>query len=159
MSRNSKAKRDQRKKRQPKRPFLRLNRDPGVANHAVMIDEEQRVVAAIGQQDGGEWLLSIGGQTMGSADNPIPMLAMLKHLAGLQEKEGKTVSVQYSEQLQQMIDDLAAEEGQTAEEYLATLVSEFEDTGAGDEEGDDDQAAGDASADAGDDAAPPSKDA
>ena len=155
MSRNSKAKRDQRKKRQPKRPFLRLNLDPGVANHAVMIDEEQRVVAAIGQQDGGEWLLSIGGQTMGSADNPIPMLAMLKHLAGLQEKEGKTVSVQYSEQLQQMIDDLAAEEGQTAEEYLATLVSEFEETGAGEDEGDEAQAEGDAPADAGEDAQAP----
>jgi len=97
MSRNSKAKRDQRKKREPKRPFLRLDREPQVANHAVMLDEDQRVVAAIGQQAGGEWLLSIGGQTMGSADNPVPMLAMLKHLAGLQEREGKTVQVQYSE--------------------------------------------------------------
>jgi len=128
MSRQSKAKRDQRKKRQPKRPFLRLNRDPQVANHAVMLDEDDRVVAAIGQQDGGEWLLSIGGQTMGSADNPVPMLAMLKHLAGLQEAEGKTVSVQYSEQLQQMIDDLAADEGKTPEEYLAMLVAEFQET-------------------------------
>jgi len=136
MSRNSKAKRDQRKKRQPKRPFLRLNRDAQVTNHAVMLDDEQRVVAAIGLQDGGEWLLSIGGQTMGNADNPVPMLAMLKHLAGLQEKEGKTVSVEYSEQLQQMIDDLAADEGKTAEEYLAMLVAEFSDTGEEDDEDD-----------------------
>lgn len=160
MSRNSKAKRDQRKKRQPKRPFLRLNRDQQVVNHAVMIDDEQRVVAAIGLQDGGEWLLSIGGQTMGNADNPVPMLAMLKHLANLQEKEGKTVSVEYSEQLQQMIDDLAADEGKTAEEYLAMLVSEFEDTGAadGEEAGEeaDDAAATDTDAD---DASPARKDA
>lgn len=154
MSRQSKAKRDQRKKRQPKRPFLRLSRDPQVVNHAVMVDEEQRVVAAIGQQAAGEWLLSIGGQSMGSADNPVPMLAMLKHLAGVQEKEGKKVEVQYSEQLQQMIDDLAADEGKTSEEYLSMLVSEFEDTGAGEDEdedeGDEDAGNGDA-----DDAAQP----
>lgn len=136
MSRNSKAKRDQRKKRQPKRPFLRLDRNPQVVNHAVMLDDDQGVVAAIGLQNDSEWLLSIGGQTMGSADNPVPMLAMLKHLAGLQEQEGKTVSVQYSEQLQQMIDDLAAEEGKTAEEYLQMLVAEFADTGAAEDEAD-----------------------
>ncbi len=153
MSRNSKAKRDQRKKRQPKRPFLRLDRDRPVVNHAVMLDEEQRVVAAIGLQDGGEWLLSIGGQTMGNADNPVPMLAMLKHLAGLQEKEGKKVSVEYSEQLQQMIDDLAADEGKTPEEYLTMLVSEFEDTGAAEDE--EEGEAADAPAAEGDDAAAP----
>ncbi|HEY0333039.1 MAG TPA: hypothetical protein VGC74_04920 [Stenotrophomonas sp.] len=154
MSRNSKAKRDKRKKSQPKRPFLRLDRDPQVANHAVMVDEDQRVVAAIGQQAGGEWLLSIGGQTMGNADNPVPMLAMLKHLAGLQQKEGKTVEVQYSEQMQQMIDDLAADEGKTAEEYLTQLVSEFQDNGDDDEDLEDEAAADEAVDEAPDAAAP-----
>lgn len=142
MSRNSKAKRDKRKKQQPKRPIVRLGQAPQVTNHAVLQDADGRVVAAIGLQGGSEWMLSIGGQTMGSADNPVPMLAMLKHLANLQEKEGKTISLEYSTQLQQMIDDLAAEEGKTAEEYLTTLVSEFEnadgdDAGEG-EEGEDD---------------------
>ncbi len=140
MSRNSKAKRDQRKKKQPKRPFARLDREQAVSNHAVLQDAEGRVVAAIGQQAGGEWLLSIGGQTMGNADNPVPMLAMLKHLANVQEQEGKTIALQYSEQLQQMIDDLAADEGKTADEYLAALVAEFE--------GDDEPAGSDAAADA-----------
>nr|WP_192884452.1 hypothetical protein [Xanthomonas campestris] len=142
MSRNSKAKRDKRKKQQPKRPIVRLGQAPQVTNHAVLQDADGRVVAAIGLQGGSEWMLSIGGQTMGSADNPVPMLAMLKHLANLQEKEGKTISLEYSTQLQQMIDDLAAEDGKTAEEYLTTLVSEFEnadgdDAGEG-EEGEDD---------------------
>ncbi|WP_047129399.1 hypothetical protein [Xanthomonas arboricola] len=149
MSRNSKAKRDKRKKSQPKRPIVRLGQAPQIANHAVLQDADGRVVAAIGLQNGSEWLLSIGGQTMGSADNPVPMLAMLKHLANLQEKEGKTISLEYSTQLQQMIDDLAAEDGKTAEEYLTTLVSEFENSDA---EGDDGEAedaeAGDAPADA-----------
>jgi hypothetical protein len=126
VSRNSKAKRDQRKKKQPKRPFARLGGEQPVVNHAVLQDADGHVVAAIGQQSAGEWVLGIGGQTMGSADNPVPMLAMLKHLANVQEKEGKTVNLHYSEQLQQMIDDLAADEGKTAEEYLAQLVSEFE---------------------------------
>ncbi|MBO9722274.1 hypothetical protein LN457_02190 [Xanthomonas phaseoli] len=137
MSRNSKAKRDKRKKQQPKRPFVRLGQAPQVVNHAVLQDAEGRVVAAIGLQGGSEWMLSIGGQTMGSADNPVPMLAMLKHLANLQEAEGKTISLEYSTQLQQMIDDLAADEGQTAEEYLTKLVAEFQNADA-DEDGDED---------------------
>ncbi|ALS93656.1 hypothetical protein [Xanthomonas oryzae] len=135
MSRNSKAKRDKRKKQQPKRPFARLGQAPQVTNHAVLQDAEGRVVAAIGLQGGSEWMLSIGGQTMGSADNPVPMLAMLKHLANLQQAEGKSISLEYSTQLQQMIDDLAADEGQTAEEYLTTLVAEFQNANA-DEDGD-----------------------
>lgn len=158
MSRNSKAKRDKRKKQQPKRPIVRLGQAPQVTNHAVLQDADGRVVAAIGLQGGSEWMLSIGGQTMGSADNPVPMLAMLKHLANLQEKEGKTISLEYSTHLQQMIDDLAAEEGKTAEEYLTTLVSEFEnadgdDAGEGEgEEGEDDSDSDAVAADA-DDAA------
>ncbi|WAT15373.1 hypothetical protein [Xanthomonas fragariae] len=154
VSRNSKAKRDKRKKSQPQRPIVRLGQAPQVVNHAVLRDAEGRVVAAIGLQGGSEWMLSIGGQAMGSADNPVPMLAMLKHLANLQEKEGKTISLEYSTQLQQMIDDLAAEDGKTAEEYLTTLVSEFENVQAGedheadehetDEDGAGEEAAGDA---------------
>ncbi|PPV06879.1 hypothetical protein XBLMG947_2166 [Xanthomonas bromi] len=154
MSRNSKAKRDKRKKQQPKRPIVRLGQAPQVTNHAVLQDADGRVVAAIGLQGGSEWMLSIGGQTMGSADNPVPMLAMLKHLANLQEAEGKTISLEYSTQLQQMIDDLAADEGQTAEEYLTKLVSEFQNADA-DEDGDTDAAdadAADAAVDAGTDA-------
>ena len=125
MSQNSKAKRDKRKKQQGKRPFLRLNAQQQVQNHAVLTSEDGQVVAAIGLQ-GREWLLAIGGQTMGNADNPVPMLAMLKHLANVQEKEGRKVTLEYSAALQQMIDDLAADEGKTADDYLAGLVSEFE---------------------------------
>lgn len=134
MSKQSKAKRDKRKKLQPKRPINRLNAQQQVQNHAVLTNEEGQVVAAIGLQ-GTEWLLAIGGQTMGNADNPIPMLAMLKHLSNVQEKEGRKVNLEYSSQLQQLIDDLAADEGKTADEYLTQLVSEFE--GVEGEEGED----------------------
>jgi len=146
MSKLSKAKRDKRKKQQPKRPINRLNAQQPVQNHAVLTNEEGQVVAAIGLQ-GTEWLLAIGGQTMGNADNPVPMLAMLKHLSNVQEKEGRKVNLEYSTQLQQLIDDLAADEGKTADEYLAQLVAEFE--GVEGEEGED----ADSAADAGDDAA------
>ncbi|WP_313319263.1 hypothetical protein [Stenotrophomonas sp.] len=125
MSKLSKAKRDKRKKQAPRRPFARLNAQQPVQNHAVLVNEEGQVVAAIGLQ-GNEWLLAIGGQTMGNADNPVPMLAMLKHLANVQEKEGRKVTLEYSAALQQMIDDLAADEGKTADDYLAGLVAEFE---------------------------------
>ncbi|MDL5367696.1 hypothetical protein QSH18_18980 [Xanthomonas sp. NCPPB 2654] len=143
MSKQSKAKRDKRKKQQPKRAFARLGRDQPIANHAVLQDDSGRVLAAIGLQ-GSEWLLSVGGQTMGNADNPVPMLAMLKHLANVQEQEGNTITLDYSTQLQQMIDDLAADEGKTAAEYLDALVAEFAE-GDGDESADED-----ADADAGD---------
>ncbi|MGX9718863.1 hypothetical protein [Stenotrophomonas acidaminiphila] len=125
MSKQSKAKRDKRKKQQPRRPFLRLDAQQQVQNHAVLVNEEGQVVAAIGLQ-GRQWLLSIGGQTMGNADNPVPMLAMLKHLANVQEKEGRKVTLEHSEQLQQLIDATAAAEGKSADDYLAGLVAEFE---------------------------------
>lgn len=125
MSQNSKAKRDKRKKQQGKRPFLRLNAQQQVQNHAVLTSDDGQVVAAIGLQ-GREWLLAIGGQTMGNAENPVPMLAMLKHLANVQEKEGRKVNLEYSELLQKLLDTLAAESGQTADEYLDKLVAEFE---------------------------------
>ncbi|MDQ1094797.1 hypothetical protein QE400_004210 [Xanthomonas sacchari] len=124
MSKQSKAKRDKRKKQQSPRPFARLGREQPIANHAVLQDQSGRVLAAIGLQ-GRQWLLAVGGQTMGNADNPVPMLAMLKHLANLQEQEGNTITLEYSAQLQQMIDALAAEAGQTPAEYLDALVAEF----------------------------------
>lgn len=148
VSKQSKAKRDKRKKQQPKRAFARLGREQPIANHAVLQDGSGRVLAAIGLQ-GTEWLLSVGGQTMGNADTPVPMLAMLKHLANVQEQEGNTITLDYSTQLQQMIDDLAADEGQTAAEYLDALVAEFA-------EGDD--ADGDAAADGAETAADTGKD-
>ncbi|WP_414495692.1 hypothetical protein [Stenotrophomonas maltophilia] len=138
MSQNSKAKRDKRKKQQGKRPFLRLNAQQQVQNHAVLTSEDGQVVAAIGLQ-GREWLLAIGGQTMGNAENPVPMLAMLKHLANVQEKEGRKVNLEHSELLQKLLDTLAEESGQTADEYLDKLVAEFEGVEAAD--GEDDAAA------------------
>lgn len=140
MSKNSKAKRDKKRKQQGKRPFQRLGRDIPVENHAVMQDEEGRVVAAIGLQ-GSEWLLSVGGQTMGGGDNPVPMLAMLMHLQKMQEQEGKTVSLNYSEQLTQFVADLAAEENQTPEEYLANLATEFANSNDDDADADEPEAA------------------
>ncbi|RXK53949.1 hypothetical protein ERT44_20955, partial [Stenotrophomonas sp. MA5] len=45
------------------------------------------------------------------------------HLANVQEKEGRKVSLEYSELLQKLLDTLAAEAGQTADEYLDALVA------------------------------------
>jgi hypothetical protein len=84
---------------------------------------------------------------------------MLKHLSNVQEKEGRKVNLEYSTQLQQLIDDLAADEGKTADEYLSQLVSEFEGVeGEGDDEAEDagivTDAAAEATADAPADAEP-----
>jgi len=53
------------------------------------------------------------------------MLAMLKHLSNVQEAEGRKVTLEYSELMQKLLDTLAEEAGQTAEEYLDKLVAEF----------------------------------
>jgi len=137
MSKLSKAKRDKRKKHQAKRPFLRLNDQQQVQNHAVLTNEEGQVVAAIGLQ-GRQWLLSIGGQTMGNAENPVPMLAMLKHLANVQEKEGRKVELQYSEGLKELVTALAQEKGMELDAYLDELTAEFQSVDA--EAGEEDQA-------------------
>lgn len=125
MSQKSKAKRDTRKKQQGKRPFLRLNQREQVQNHAVLVDDQNQVVAAIGLQNR-QWLLAIGGQTMGSAENPVPMLAMLQHLANVQEAEGRTVTLETSEAMKQIVASLAEADGVTAEEYIGKLVAEFD---------------------------------
>ena len=124
MSKLSKAKRDKRKKHQPKRPIQRLNDQQQVQNHAVLTNEEGQVVAAIGLQ-GRQWLLSIGGQTMGNADDPMPMLAMLKHLANVQGNEGRKVELQYSEGLGQLVKVMVEEKGLDADAYLDELAAEF----------------------------------
>ena len=124
MSKQSKAKRDKRRKQQGQRPFMRLNDAQQVQNHAVLTNEEDQVIAAIGLQ-GRQWLLSIGGQTMGNAENPIPMLAMLKHLANVQEQEGRKVELQYSEGLKGLVEAVAAEKGQSVDDYLEALTAEF----------------------------------
>jgi len=150
MSKLSKAKRDKRKKQQPKRAFARLSDQQQVQNHAVLTNEEGQVVAAIGLQ-GRQWLLSIGGQTMGNADDPMPMLAMLKHLANVQGKEGRKVELQYSEGLGELIKIMAAEKELDADAYLDQLAAEFDNIDAEDAaEGEAAQA--DADADAGTDA-------
>jgi len=131
MSKLSKAKRDKRKKRQPKRAFARLSDQQQVQNHAVLTNEEGQVVAAIGLQ-GRQWLLSIGGQTMGNADDPMPMLAMLKHLANVQGKEGRKVDLQYSEGLGELIKVMAAEKELDADAYLDQLAAEFDNIDAED---------------------------
>jgi hypothetical protein len=140
MSKNSKAKRDTRKKHQGQRPFMRLNQREQVQNHAVLLDEQNQVVAAIGLQ-GRQWLLAIGGQTMGNADNPVPMLAMLQHLANVQQADGRTVTLETSPALQQIVAELAKAEGVSAEDYIGKLVAEFDqakaeaDAEEGDEDG------------------------
>ena len=125
MSKNSKAKRDTRKKQAGKRPFLRLNQREQVQNHAVLVDDQNQVVAAIGLQNR-QWLLAIGGQTMGNAENPVPMLAMLQHLANVQQAEGRQVTLETSPALQQIVASLAEADGVTAEEYIGKLVAEFD---------------------------------
>lgn len=149
MSRQSKAKRDQRKKQQPRHPFMRLGHAQPIINHAVLREPEGRVVAAIGLAAPNQWRLAIGGQTLGEADDPVPMLAMLRHLADVQGRDGQVLVLDYSEVLASRLASAAEVVGRSAEEHLAMLADEFNQAQAGEDDED-------RQADAGADVTPPS---
>ncbi len=63
---------------------------------------------------------------MGNAENPVPMLAMLKHLANVQEKEAARSTWSTPNCCRSCWTPWRPNPRQTADEYLDKLVSEFE---------------------------------
>ena len=122
MSTRSKAKRDARKKKSkgasrgtPPRP---------VVEHAHLV-VDQRIVGGAGLR-GGEWVLLLGGKVMAGTESPAMILAMLKHIATLQEQTGQTVELSYSTHLRDAASAEAEAEGKSLEDYLVELEAERE---------------------------------
>ncbi|MDR0183741.1 hypothetical protein [Lysobacter arvi] len=121
MSRNSKAKRDARKKKEPARPIRRLG--AALQPHAQLLDADDNAIGGVGWRDG-EWLLVLGSQVAARSDSAAMALAMLRHVVAVQERAGREVRLEASAPLLHAAGREAAALGRTLEEHLAALEQE-----------------------------------
>ncbi|WP_342316837.1 hypothetical protein [Lysobacter sp. FW306-1B-D06B] len=121
MSRNSKAKRTARIKKEPGRPIRRLG--GALQPHAQLLDADDASIGGVAWRDG-EWLLVLGGQIAARSDSAAMALAMLKHVVALQARTGRELRLEASPPLLHAAGREAAAAGQTLEEYLAALEQE-----------------------------------
>ena len=121
MSRNSKVRRDTRKKHEPKRPIRRLGSQ--LQPHAQLETEEGNTIGGAGYRDG-EWLTVLGGQVAARTQSAAMTLAMLRHIVAVQEQAGHAVKLTYSPAMETAATREAATEGHSLEEYLLMLERE-----------------------------------
>lgn len=123
MSRNSKAKRDARRKKLAKRSYLgRTSRQ--IEPHGEMRDENGRVIAGIGRQ-GDEWVLVIGNQVMGGGASAADVMVMFHHLADIHQRDGGSVFNSYSTTFKAEAERDAAEQGMSLSEYIERARDEM----------------------------------
>jgi hypothetical protein len=132
MSTRSKAKRDARKKKS--KGVSRRRPAAGIVEHAHLIVDE-KIVGGAGRR-GSEWVLLLGREVVAETDSAAMILAMLKHVAALQEQSGQAVGLNYSTQLRAAATAEAEAEGKTLEAYLAELEQEREERESKPDEGD-----------------------
>ncbi|QSX78668.1 hypothetical protein [Agrilutibacter solisilvae] len=121
MSRQSKARRDARRKKEPDRPIRRLGQP--IQPHAQLADAQGAAVGGAGWRDG-QWLTVVGGQVVARTDSAALTLAVLRHLVALREAAGQPVTLTFSPSLEAMATREAAALGLTLEEYLQQLEDE-----------------------------------
>src|SRR5688572_21411573 len=121
MSRQSKARRDARRKKEPDRPIRRLGQQ--IQPHAQLADAQGNAVGGAGWRDG-QWLTVVGGQVVARTDSASLTLAVLRHLAALHEDAGRAVTLTFSPALEAMATREAATAGLSLEEHLQQLEAE-----------------------------------
>lgn len=127
MSTRSKAKRDARKKKL--KGASRGAPARQITEHAHLV-VDGKIVGGAGLRDS-EWALVLGGKVMAATESAAMILAMLKHVATLQEQTGQAVQLNYSTQLRDAATAEAEAEGKTLDEYLAVLEAEREERAGG----------------------------
>jgi hypothetical protein len=121
MSKQSKAKRDARKKKEPARPIRRLGQT--LRPHARLADEHGEVFGGAGFRDG-EWLMVLGGQIVARTESAAMMIAMLRHAATKLEAPGRSIALNCSPTLETAAAGEALVEGRTLDDYLQYLEAE-----------------------------------
>lgn len=121
MSRNSKARRHARRKKEPKRPIRRLGAP--LQPHAQLETGDGNTVGGAGWRDG-EWLTVLGGQVVARTQSAAMTLAVLRHIVALQEQAGLAVKLTYSPTMETVATREAAAAGTSLEEYLQMLEQE-----------------------------------
>ena len=121
MSLQSKAKRDARKKKDPKRPIRRLG--DNLQPHAQLTDDDGDVLGGAGWRDN-QWLTVLAGKVVARTDSAAMTLAMLRHVVATQALEGISLQLSCSPQMQAVAEREAIAAGRTLEAYLAALEQE-----------------------------------
>jgi hypothetical protein len=121
MSRDSKTRRDARKKKEPKRPIRRLGGT--LQPHAQLESADGNTVGGAGWRDG-EWLTVLGGQVVARTPSAALTLAMLRHVVAVQEQAGGELKLTFSPVLETAATREAQAEGRSLEEYLHVLEQE-----------------------------------
>ncbi|MBB1061224.1 hypothetical protein [Marilutibacter spongiae] len=121
MSRQSKARRDIRRKQAPARPIRRLGGT--LQPHAQLVGDDGGVVGGAGFRDG-EWVLVLGGKSVTATESPAMMLAMLKHAVAVQERTGRNLELHVSAALDTAATHEATAAGHSLPRYLDMLEAE-----------------------------------
>jgi hypothetical protein len=121
MSRNSKARRDARRKKEPKRPIRRLG--AALQPHAQLEDADGNAVGGAGWRDR-QWLTVLGGQVVARTHSAAMTLAMLRHIVALQEQAGGALTLTYSPAMETAATREAEAAGKSLEDYLQLLEQE-----------------------------------
>lgn len=121
MSRDSKARRDARKKKEPRRPIRRLG--AALQPHAQLETADGNSIGGAGWRDG-EWLTVLGGQVAASTPSAALTLAMLRHIVAVQAQAGAELTLTLSPALQTAATREAQAEGKSLEDYLQQLEEE-----------------------------------
>ncbi|WP_156171509.1 hypothetical protein [Dyella japonica] len=129
MSKNSKAKRDAKRKKAPKRTHIRKP-NAVFEPHGEMRDGAGRVIAGVGKQ-GDDWLLIAGGQVLAGGSSAADVMAMLDQLAAIRQADGDVVLNSYSTTFRACAERDAAEEGMTLYEYIEQARAEMANSAAG----------------------------
>lgn len=121
MSIRSKAKRDARKKKT--RSTGRSAAARSLVEHAHLSDGDGLVFGGAGLRRQA-WVIFLGGRELASTGSAALAIAMLNHLASIEEADGASVQLSYSTQMRDAATAEATAEGKTLEEYLAQLEAE-----------------------------------
>lgn len=123
MSKNSKAKRDAKRKKLPTRGHGG-HTSRQIEPHGEMKDSTGRVIAGIGRQ-ASDWVLVIGNQVIGGGASAAEVMAMFHCLADIQQKDGGSISHAYSSEFQAEAERDALEQGMTLDAYVERARAEM----------------------------------
>ncbi|GAB3105115.1 hypothetical protein [Lysobacter terrae] len=121
MSRDSKARRDARKKKEPRRPIRRLG--SALQPHAQLETGDGNTIGGAGWRDG-EWLTVLGGQVAARTPSAALTLAMLRHIVAVQAQAGTELTLTFSPAMKTAATREAQAEGKSLEDYLQQLEQE-----------------------------------
>lgn len=132
MSRNSKSKRDARRKKEPERPIRRLG--GRLQPHAQLLDVDGNAIGGAGFRDG-EWLTVLGGKVVAHTDSAAMAMATLRRVIAVKLEAGQSLALHVSPALELAATREAADAGLPLEAYLQALERERQERSASDTTG------------------------